>query len=939
MRGDTWARCGTIAVLSALCLQLVALSADPRGRAMAQSGQSGPGATASPMPRPPSTDRPAPATPARTDSAIDPTGLGPPDPKLAGAPIPDRYIVVLRDDAPLGRGLNVDRSAADVAQRHAVTRGRTFTHALKGFAAQIPSARLAVLRADSQVLYVAEDRTIQVLHHQPLPRVDAVAAAPSEQAPEQDAPFGIRRIGASGNNVNQTLARKGAGVGVAVLDTGIQVNHPDLAPVQAGTTCVPGTADANDENGHGTHVAGTIAGRDNAIGVVGVAPLADFHPVKVVPAGGAGSLSDLICGIDWVTANSGPVGTPGKVQVAAISVGGTGTSTPSNPDCSNANNDPLHSAICRAVQAGVTVVAAAGNGAVDAKNSAPAAYEEVITVSALSDFNGQPGGGGIYTCTAGRDDSLAPFANFGPAVDVAAPGVCVYSTWLNGGYRLRNGASSAAAHAAGAAALAKGATPGASPAQVQAQLIAAQQPGPIPLDPDGAGEGILWVGTAPAPPAEPPIPAPPPSGVCSRRDSFGYGCADEMRAWVPGTADIGNHCDDCTTPVTLPFPFTFYGQAFTQATVSSNGNVQFASNEAAYVNTPLPDSSFNQTIFVFWDDLRTDAVTSGIFSTTTGTAPNRIFVLEWRSTYFSNGASLNFAVHLEEATGEIHFLYNSSADRGSSATAGIQRGGNATFLQISHNESLLTDGRAVRFTLGRRTALDFDGDALADAGIWNPSTGRWFVLGSAGGILADDFGHSTDIPVAADYDGDGRTDLAMFTPSIGHWYGRLTGGSILSVRLGSAPQIPTPADYDGDGRADVAAYDPRNGRFYILRSTGGLRVAQIGPAGYVPVPADYDGDGRADLGVRSPMGHWFVELSGGTADYTLRLGDFELGGIGLGTFGAIILYQIFRRANGGVDAEGSADAAPIDYRGESSARPSSPSALRSGDRRCSKRRR
>jgi subtilisin family serine protease len=158
--------------------------------------------------------------------------------------------------------------------------------------------------------------------------------------------------------------------------------------------------------------------------------------------------------------------------------------------------DPEHEAICSLVNAGVTVVVAAGNSAEDASSSTPATYDEVITVSALADFDGAAGGGGSPTCRNDEDDTFANFSNFGADVDIIAPGVCIESSWNDGGYNTISGTSMASPHVAGAAALYLANNPGLSPAQVRAALVAAgNYSWDNGDDPDSTQEPLLDVGT------------------------------------------------------------------------------------------------------------------------------------------------------------------------------------------------------------------------------------------------------------------------------------------------------------------------------------------------------------------------------------------------------------------------------------------------------------
>ena len=345
---------------------------------------------------------------------------------LPGAIVPGQYIVVLKDDVG-----NPAAVANEMARTHGLALGVVYSHALKGFAAQVPAGAVNALSRDPRVKYIEADQTARAF--------------------AQKVPTGIRRIFADGNtNGNKNLTIDGhddwrIDVDVAVIDTGID-NHPDLntsstrnvncsggSPLIA--TCTEGSAP--DGNGHGTHVSGTIGALDNDFGVVGVAPGARLWGVKVLKDSGSGYYSWIIAGIDWVTANGG---TNGPIRVANMSLGG-GSST------------ALCDAISNSVSAGVTHVVAAGNSATDAKDTSPANCPDAITVSALADFNGLPGGGGAATCRTDQDDTLADFSNYGPVVAIAAPGVCIESTWTGGGYNTISGTSMASPHVAGAAAL------------------------------------------------------------------------------------------------------------------------------------------------------------------------------------------------------------------------------------------------------------------------------------------------------------------------------------------------------------------------------------------------------------------------------------------------------------------------------------------------------
>ena len=353
------------------------------------------------------------------------------------------YIVVLNDN------VNVDQTSDQMSSSHKFAKEDVYNKVVRGYSAQLNNSQLNNIRKDSRVKFVSEDRVVSIDAH----RLSIAAV--------QTLPTGVNRVDADLN------ANEGTGIGVAVIDTGIQLNHPDLsANILANKTCVRRTSNANDDNGHGTHVAGTIAGLNNGIGVVGVSSQAKLIAVKVLDRNGSGTWSSVICGLDWVASNAAKY----NIKVVNMSLGGGGVS---DNNCGLTNSDALHQAICRVRGVGVTIVVAAGNSASNADSFVPAAYDDsVITVSALADSDGLDGGVGAAT-SYGSDDTFASFSNYGSVVDIAAPGVSIFSTWKGSKYSTLSGTSMATPHVAAAAALYLKTNPLSSWIQVRDSLVAA----------------------------------------------------------------------------------------------------------------------------------------------------------------------------------------------------------------------------------------------------------------------------------------------------------------------------------------------------------------------------------------------------------------------------------------------------------------------------------
>ncbi|MDX1776505.1 MAG: S8 family peptidase [Desulfobulbales bacterium] len=283
---------------------------------------------------------------------------------------------------------------------------------INGMAVRLPEKAIAALTRNTEILQVEDDTVIYASKKPPWAGNGDDGGAPE---PGQVMPWGVDRIDAE-----WAWPLKGTGVKVAVIDSGIDKNHPDLSVAGGinfvgsllGKRPIPNRWD--DDFGHGTHVGGTIAALDNAKGVVGVAPDVSLYAVKVLNRDGIGFTSDVIAGIEWAVNNG--------MHLANMSLS------------SNHQETALYAACNAARDAGLIMVAAAGNDGREV--DFPAAYDSVIAVAALD-----------------SSDYVAHFSSRGAEIDVAAPGVSIESTTAGGGYATDNGTSMAAPHVTGALAL------------------------------------------------------------------------------------------------------------------------------------------------------------------------------------------------------------------------------------------------------------------------------------------------------------------------------------------------------------------------------------------------------------------------------------------------------------------------------------------------------
>ncbi|WP_034922407.1 S8 family peptidase [Gillisia sp. CAL575] len=313
-----------------------------------------------------------------------------------------------------------------------------YSSAISGATLKLNKAQLEVLKNNKGVKYIEQDRIVSFAPPCGTPNGGPCGDPdPGTGGGSQETPYGILRVNGvaeySGNNV------------AFVVDSGVDLDHPDLnvdssRAFNAFTSGKDGRS-ADDGNGHGTHVAGTIAALNNGFGVVGVAPGATIIPVKVLDSRGSGSYSGVIAGVDYVGANGN------NGDVANLSLGGP-------------VSQALDDAILAASNKGIKFALAAGNESSDANNSSPARVNgnNIVTISAM-DIN----------------DRWASFSNYGnPPIDFAAPGVAVKSTWKSGGYNTISGTSMASPHAAGVL-----------------LLGSARTDGTVTNDPDGNADAII----------------------------------------------------------------------------------------------------------------------------------------------------------------------------------------------------------------------------------------------------------------------------------------------------------------------------------------------------------------------------------------------------------------------------------------------------------------
>lgn len=365
----------------------------------------------------------------------------------AAGTVPGSYLVILEESA----ARSTAAAGRAVVKRYGAKIDRTYSAALNGYSVELTDAQARRLAADPAVKSVVQNSLVTV----------EAAAVPQPDPPS----WGLDRIDQRVLPLNQVYDpadQAGEGVTAYIIDTGVRLSHSDFGGRGSdGFDAVDNDNTAQDGNGHGTHVAATVAGS-----LHGVAKKAKIVGVRVLDDSGSGTIAQVVAGIDWVTANAV------RPAVANMSLGGRA-------------NAALDTAVRNSIASGVTYAVAAGNEYTDASTRSPARVAEALTVGATN-----------------SSDAKAPFSNYGASLDLFAPGVSITSAWNSDDHASKtiSGTSMAAPHVAGAAALHLSQHPASSPAEV-AEALTATATRDVVTDPgSGSPNRLLYVGDGVTPP-------------------------------------------------------------------------------------------------------------------------------------------------------------------------------------------------------------------------------------------------------------------------------------------------------------------------------------------------------------------------------------------------------------------------------------------------------
>jgi len=581
----------------------------------------------------------------------------------------------------------------------------------------------------------------------------------------------------------------GSGLAVAVLDTGVDKNHPFLSGKIVAEGCYSSTYGASSTsvcpNGvpettatdsgvncastisgcaHGTHVAGIVAGRGTNFS--GAAKDADIIAFQVFSrfdnATDCGSnpvpcvlsyTSDQLKALERVLALSS------TMNIASVNMSLGGGQYASSCDAAQ----PSRKAIIDNLRSvGIATVIASGNSGYSNALGAPACISTAISVGSTDD--------GSYGTGV---DTVSGFSNSSSFLTILAPGRWIASSIPNGGYTNYSGTSMAAPHVAAAFAVLKQRKPDATVSQL---LNALTSTGKAVTD---TRNNI----TKPRIKIDAAL-----NSLSNRRTQFDYD--------GDGKADVS---------VFRPATGSWY--------ISNSANGAFVSQQFGLATDSPASADFD-------GDGKTDIA---------------VFRPEAGGWYRLNSSTNNFTAATFGAAGDLPVPADYDGD--GKADIAVYRPADGTWwVTRSSNGAVVSQQHGI--AEDKPTLGDFDGDGRADFAVFRPSNGYWYRLNSSDNrFIAAQFGIAEDKPVPADFDGDGKTDLAVYRPSNGYWYViQSTSNSFTATQFGIAEDKPSPADFDGDGKIDPAVFRPSTGTWYLLRTSAGFTGAQFGTSGDVPTP-------------------------------------------------------------------------------------------------------